>query len=428
MRFVIEALGLKAAGGQGLGLNFLSRLHQFDQHQFVLFLPRQPQYAHLSGPNVRCIYYAGPWNLVSRHWALQRTLPGICAEYGSDALLCLGNFAPHRPPCPTAVLIQNAYTVYDEPIAKRRMTFREKLICAYAGINLRRLPNRVHVVVQTPVMRAHLLSRLSRRPLNPVRITIIPAPCDFFSDSLAGLPPHSPSGTQPFTFLCLARYYAHKNLEILPEALKKASAFTSRPFRCLITISPSQHPGARKLLDLINKENLRHVLVNVGPIPRCVLARVFRSADALILPSLLESYGCVYSEAMRFGIPILTSDRDFGRHVCRDAALYFDPLDPESVARKMLAVMSSPDLRQRLVRNGARILSKLPHWNEIAAQFIDVLERVAQPAPNRPDGRFAPAGQRDQTGPEHAGTVPSEVFCPCDETESDSEPVVQWVC
>ncbi len=375
MRFVIEALGLKTAGGQGLGLNFLSRLRQFDQHQFVLFLPLQPQYAHLSAPNVRCIYYAGPWNLFSRYRALHRILPRICAQHRSDALLCLGNFAPHRAPCPTAVLIQNAYLVYEEPIARQRMTVREKLICAYGRINLQRLPNQVQIVVQTPVMRERLLSR---RPLNPERITIIPAPSalsESSADSVAIPPPQLPEGTRPFKFLCQARNNAHKNLEILPEALKKLSALTSRPFRCLITISASQHPGARKMLGLIGKQSVRHVLVNLGQVSRHAIAAVFQSADALILPTLLESYGCVYSEAMRFGIPILTSDRDFGRYLCRDAALYFDPLDAESVASKMAAVMSSSDLRLRLVREGCRILSELPNWDEIAAQFVAVLER-----------------------------------------------------
>ena len=38
---------------------------------------------------------------------------------------------------------------------------------------------------------------------------------------------------------------------------------------------------------------------------------------------------------MQFGLPILTSDRDFARHICQDAALYFDPLDADSVARSM---------------------------------------------------------------------------------------------
>ena len=35
-----------------------------------------------------------------------------CLEQKADALLCLGNFAPHYPPVPTVILLHNAYFVY----------------------------------------------------------------------------------------------------------------------------------------------------------------------------------------------------------------------------------------------------------------------------------------------------------------------------
>ena len=81
---------------------------------------------------------------------------------------------------------------------------------------------------------------------------------------------------------------------------------------------------------------------------------------------------------MYFGLPILTSDRDFAHHLCQDAAIYFDPLEPDSVARAMARVMEDAQLRQRLVENGRRILAQAPTWDEMAARFVDVLERTAR--------------------------------------------------
>ena len=379
MRFAIEALGLRAGGGKELGLNLLSRLRQFPDDDFLLFLPDLPEYRSLAGANVRCIH-AGSRNLASRYWTLQRVIPRICAQYQTDALLCLGNFVPYRSPCPIAVLIQNACLAYREPVAERQLTLREKLILAYGRTALRALRNSSHVVVQTTTMREHLLSL---QPLDPERISVIPNPLDSSAASGLTAPVRTLNKTRPFTFLCLARYYAHKNLEILPEALKRLLAYTSRQARCLITISAGQHPRARKLLDRIEREGLRHMLSNIGPVPNSRLACAFRSADALIFPTLLESYTRTYSEAMRFGLPILTSDRDFARHLCGEAAIYFDPLDPDSVARSMVSIMTDRNLRQRLINNGQRILSDLPTWDAIAAQFIVVLERAAQSMPSR---------------------------------------------
>ena len=107
----------------------------------------------------------------------------------------------------------------------------------------------------------------------------------------------------------------------------------------------------------------------------------YESADAFILPTLLESFCRPYDEAMHFDLPILTSDRDFARERCQDAAIYFDPLDAASVAGSMARVMEDADLRQRLVANGRRILAQAPTWDAIAARFVEVLERTARGEP-----------------------------------------------
>ncbi|MGH9469981.1 MAG: heparinase II/III domain-containing protein [Terriglobia bacterium] len=375
MTFVIEAVGLASGGGKELALNLFSRLPHFREHRFVLFLPMRPEYPGLSASNIHCCFYEGGSNLAARYVALQRTLPRICVEYHADSLLCLGNFAPRKSQCPTLVLIQNAHLVCREKIAEQRRTSREKLILAYGRRASRRLPHDVCVVVQTPVMRERLLSGSG---LPPERVAVIPCPSGILANSRPELCRESARRDRPFTFLCLARYYAHKNLEILPEALKCLAALTRAPVRCLISISPGQHPGARRLLARIEREALSTPLRNIGSVPSSSLAEVYGAADAVILPTLLESYSATYSEAMHFGLPVLTSDRDFARYLCGDAAAYFDPLDAGSIASTMLAVMENPGLRQTLVARGRRIVAELPSWDDIAACFVESLERTAK--------------------------------------------------
>jgi glycosyltransferase involved in cell wall biosynthesis len=55
----------------------------------------------------------------------------------------------------------------------------------------------------------------------------------------------------------------------------------------------------------------------------------------LFLPTLLESFGNIYLEAMSLGVPILTSDRDFARWVCGESALFFDPLSAYSIVESI---------------------------------------------------------------------------------------------
>ncbi|HEY6291292.1 MAG TPA: glycosyltransferase [Terriglobia bacterium] len=389
MKFVIEAMGLTAGGGKAGLLRLLPSLARHADHRFVALLPDLPEFValqrSLQRPNLKLILRRKPASLLRRHFDLQGTVRRICSAERADALLCLGNFGPRRPPVPTVVLLHNAHYVSISPCAAAASTtLRERLVTAYGRDYLRRLPDGVRLVVQTELMKQRAVAAYG---LEPSRIEVIP-------DGDA-LPPEAEISKRQdggaagvhalFTFLCLSRYYPHKNLEVLPEAMKRLPAYSSRPARCLLTIHRDQHPGARRLLGKI--ESLGPVLVNLGPVATGKLAEVYRSADAFILPTLLESFGRTYLEAMRFDLPILTSDRDFARHLCREAALYFDPLDPESVARSMARSMEEGDLRTRLIAGRETVLGQVPSWEEIGDRFVDVLERAARDShlPSRAD-------------------------------------------
>ncbi len=381
MRFLIEAIGLIAGGGKELTLDLLSNL-PVNGHEFVGLVPDLPEYKALCRPNVHLRYFSTPRNLFRRHHFLQTTVPMLCRELGADALACLGNFGPHQPPCPTVQLVHNPYLAYREPAAESRSTIRERLIAAYGRRSLRRLSPQVRVLVQTDVMGQRLRALYG---LDPLQTSILPNSCFFPRETQMAVRPSTRAPDRPFTFLCLTRYAAHKNLEILAEAVKKVRAYTPAAFRCVITISAQQHPGARKLLRRIGRENLTDLLINLGPVRRDGLAELYRSADALIFPTLLESFTRTYHEAMHFGLPILTSDRDFARHLCQDAAIYFDPMDAECVARSMATIMEDAELRGQLVSSARSRLQQSPAWAEIAAQFVAALECAARGLPIQTD-------------------------------------------
>jgi glycosyltransferase involved in cell wall biosynthesis len=141
------------------------------------------------------------------------------------------------------------------------------------------------------------------------------------------------------------------------------------------------------LLAKLQASECKSRVKNIGPVSSANLPEVYRNADALIHPTLLESYSRTYLEAMHFGLPILTSDRDFARHLCGEAALYFDPLDAASVARAMADIMEDQYLYCRLVEKGRRIVQRAPRWNEITARFVEILERAARH--ELPDARKA---------------------------------------
>jgi glycosyltransferase involved in cell wall biosynthesis len=173
--------------------------------------------------------------------------------------------------------------------------------------------------------------------------------------------------------LALAKYYPHKNLEIIFESYRRYR-HELRDTMCVLTIHPNQHPRANKMLEAVQQEGLANQIVNVGPVSHERLTDYFIHTDAMILPTLLESFSGSYLEAMHFGRPILTSDLDFAHGVCGEAAEYFNPWDSGSVRDAIIRLRDDPDLRERLVRAGvSRRTQFTKSWKVIAAEMLAVL-------------------------------------------------------
>jgi glycosyltransferase involved in cell wall biosynthesis len=72
------------------------------------------------------------------------------------------------------------------------------------------------------------------------------------------------------------------------------------------------------------------------------LVGLYRSAAALVYPSLYEGFGIPCVEAMACDCPVAASNVASLPEVCGDAAVYFDPLDAESIADGIRTVLDRP--------------------------------------------------------------------------------------
>ena len=57
---------------------------------------------------------------------------------------------------------------------------------------------------------------------------------------------------------------------------------------------------------------------------------------------------------MFHGKTILTSDLDFARDVCGEAAFYFDPLNPQSIVEAMVCASQKDEIRERKLAAGRK--------------------------------------------------------------------------
>lgn len=101
----------------------------------------------------------------------------------------------------------------------------------------------------------------------------------------------------------------------------------------------------------------------IGDVSDDKLRTLYRHARALIFPSLYEGFGLPLLEAMAHDCPVLCSDIAVFREVAADAAVYFDPRDPHSLAAAMDALHHGE--RQELLRRGRLNCGRFS-WDESA--------------------------------------------------------------
>ncbi len=237
------------------------------------------------------------------------------------------------------LLMHNAFAVCTDPQVYNKFPLieqiKQKLMNAFIRFNLRFADV---VAVQTKNIQTKVEKITRKKPLIIPNVTAINA---VFPSSYRILP------TGQLRFLLLSKYYIHKNFEILIP-LAKLIRQEKLPFEISVTLDHS-NTLENRFLQLVKREGLMNIISNLGFVPTNSLSSVYHEHDALLLPTLMESYSGTYTEAMTFCKPILTSDRDFAREVCGEGAIYFDPLNANDILKKMKSAFSDIEQLQKSV-------------------------------------------------------------------------------
>ena len=76
--------------------------------------------------------------------------------------------------------------------------------------------------------------------------------------------------------------------------------------------------------------------------------------------------------------PIITSDMGFAHTVCKDAAIYFNPVDAKEIADKLIALVDDKALQQTLVNRGTRLLPQFGTSEDRAKGILDLCEKLVK--------------------------------------------------
>jgi glycosyltransferase involved in cell wall biosynthesis len=175
-------------------------------------------------------------------------------------------------------------------------------------------------------------------------------------------------------FLYVGQWRVHRDLPTALRALRLVRLQVPSARLVVAGDCDPRRPEIPALADELGTGAVRFL----GAVPDAVLATLYRSAAAVLMPSLQEGFGLPLLEGMASGAPAICSDIPVLRETVGDVALRCPPGDEASFATAMVRVLD-PQERVRWVTAGPRHAATF-RWPAAAAQTLAVYRGVLEGA------------------------------------------------
>lgn len=205
----------------------------------------------------------------------------------------------------------------------------------------------------------------------------------FFPERMEKVDREMKRGETDTLYLYAGRIEPIKGLNNLLEAwdlIKKNQPRTYERSRLLVIgggepgYDFAENPEMQRLQRCVQEKGLQDRINFLGSRQHQALRTYFTAADALIMPSLYESFGLVVVEALACGTPVIVSRIGKIKSIVRDGenGFSFSPNNPAALADLLV---SFPEKRKRL-HSGERIRSGIINkfsWPAAAAKTYSVM-------------------------------------------------------
>lgn len=348
--------------------SFCRLLGGYNQHQFVVVTStvlHSTKVVISSYTNVEVVEYDVSSGFLKSLMGRDLILDQLVERYDIDAALTL--FGPPRwkPSCPHLCGFARAHIVQtDSPYFKEldRIEYI-KTKAFYLLLSLLFWRNAEAIWTENPAVAARL--RMMYRGKRIYVVTnyynqIFDMPSLWRGDIV--LPPFS-----GVTCLTITAMYNHKNLPIMSKICQYMErVHPDFDFRFVVTLTEEKC--------WFVPDEYKHHFVFLGPVDISQCPPLYEQADIMFMPSLLECFSASYPEAMKMGVPIVTTDLDFAHGLCEDAACYYSAVDAEAAAEAIIKVATDKEYAARLVCNGQKRLERFDNYEMRAEKLVNLLE------------------------------------------------------
>mgnify|MGYP001553762069 FL=1 len=136
-----------------------------------------------------------------------------------------------------------------------------------------------------------------------------------------------------------------------------------------LVLAGSRWNGSEAIDDCIAQLGLSDDVIITGFVDAQLLPPLYAAADLFVFPSLFEGFGIPLLEAMAAGTPVCAANVSSIPEVVGDAALLFDPREPDDIARQLGRLLQDSALRQQLVARGRQRAQQFS-WDDAASGVL----------------------------------------------------------
>lgn len=356
MKILIDCSLLTIGGGVQVALSLLLNIAKDKQFQSVVIVTHQiDQQLTDSIKNLFYAYYVLDSVPMYQKYKQAHFFSKLEEKYTPDLVFTVFGPSMWRPKAPCLQGFALGLMFYPEvqDILNYSLLKKIKIKIMYFIKRNLFLKNSDYYVVETSVVKNNLKNLLN---LDSNHIFVIENSYNPYFEEYFNRKISVKISKDEFNFLVPSSYYPHKNLEILANVvdLLYIKNFKNIYFNFMI-----EDKYFEALTRLVVNKNAQYMLKNFGPIASSNLPKCYADCDAVILPTLAESSTSAYPESFISKKPLLTSDRDFSRGLCGEAALFFDPLDAEDIVNKVITIYQDEKLRVTIAEKGIDQLSRV---------------------------------------------------------------------
>jgi glycosyltransferase involved in cell wall biosynthesis len=172
--------------------------------------------------------------------------------------------------------------------------------------------------------------------------------------------------------LVVGRLNARKNLEAVIRSLP---LLTDKKI-CLVIVG-EENWKTPNLRELLHNEELKSRIKFTGFATDEELSAIYAMAKIFCFPSFAEGFGLPPLEAMASGVPVVVSNTTSMPEVCSDAALYFDPNNPQQIADQINRLLDNKSLYDQKRTEGLEWSKKFT-WKRTAQGILNsILSAIA---------------------------------------------------